>query len=127
MLKNTCVNGDPEVLVKWEKHNLEEASWENLNSLRLQFPDLDYIGDNVNYDGEGDDTAQRDQSLGPQHQATQIQTRPARESMMIFLTQTDKIAVSNVAKQSTLQAALAIYFSGDEIPSEAAATSLGKS
>ncbi|GJS13199.1 ty3-gypsy retrotransposon protein [Tanacetum coccineum] len=29
-------NGDPEVLVKWEKHNLEEATWENLNSLRLK-------------------------------------------------------------------------------------------
>ncbi|GJU52987.1 hypothetical protein Tco_1226701 [Tanacetum coccineum] len=46
---------------------------------------------------------------------------------MIFLTQTDKIAVSNGANQSTLQAALAINFLGDEIPSGAAATSLGKS
>ncbi|XP_076893783.1 uncharacterized protein LOC143545871 [Bidens hawaiensis] len=47
---NSCTNsnGDPKVLVKWEKHNLEEATWENLNSLKLQFPDLDYIGDNVN-------------------------------------------------------------------------------
>nr|GEY51404.1 hypothetical protein [Tanacetum cinerariifolium] len=66
----TDSNGDPKVLVKWEKHNLEEATWENLNSLKLQFPDLDYIGDNVNFEGEGDDTAQHDQSLSPQHQAT---------------------------------------------------------
>lgn len=48
----TNSNGDPEVLVKWEKHNLEEATWENLNSLKLQFPDLDYIEDNENSDGE---------------------------------------------------------------------------
>nr|GEY45617.1 hypothetical protein [Tanacetum cinerariifolium] len=53
----TNSNGDLEVLVKWEKHNLEEATWENLNSLKLQFPDLDYIGDNVNSEGKGDDTA----------------------------------------------------------------------
>ncbi|GJZ45481.1 ty3-gypsy retrotransposon protein, partial [Tanacetum coccineum] len=72
-------NGDPEVLVKWEKHSFEEATWENLTSLRLQFPDLDYIRDNVNSDGEGDDTAQHDQLHSPQHQATQIQTRPVRE------------------------------------------------
>nr|GEZ41747.1 peroxidase 64 [Tanacetum cinerariifolium] len=45
----TDSNGDPEVLVKWEKHNLEEATWENLNSLKLQFPNLDYIGDNVKF------------------------------------------------------------------------------
>ncbi|GJV03650.1 ty3-gypsy retrotransposon protein [Tanacetum coccineum] len=57
----------------------EEATWENLTSLRLQFPDLDYIRDNVNSNGEGDDTAQHDQSHSPQHQATQIQTRPVRE------------------------------------------------
>ncbi|GJU45175.1 ty3-gypsy retrotransposon protein [Tanacetum coccineum] len=49
----TSSNGDPEVLVKWEKHALEEATWENFNSLKLQFPDLDYIGDNVTSDGEG--------------------------------------------------------------------------
>ncbi|PWA82152.1 hypothetical protein CTI12_AA180780 [Artemisia annua] len=75
----TDSNGDPEVLIKWEKHSFEEATWENLTSLRLQFPDLDYIGDNVNSDGEGDDTTQHDQSPSPQHQATQIQTRPVRE------------------------------------------------
>nr|GEV57119.1 Ty3/gypsy retrotransposon protein [Tanacetum cinerariifolium] len=46
-------NGDPEVLVKWEKHALEEATWENFNSLKLQFPDLDYIGDNA-MDGKKD-------------------------------------------------------------------------
>nr|GEU33969.1 Ty3/gypsy retrotransposon protein [Tanacetum cinerariifolium] len=54
----TNSNSNPEVLVKWEKHNMEEATWENLNSLKLQFPNLDYIGDNVNSDGKGDDTAQ---------------------------------------------------------------------
>ncbi|GJZ65324.1 ty3-gypsy retrotransposon protein, partial [Tanacetum coccineum] len=43
----TDSNGDPEVLVKWEKHSFEEATWENLTSLRLQFLDLDYIGDNT--------------------------------------------------------------------------------
>nr|GEV71377.1 hypothetical protein [Tanacetum cinerariifolium] len=45
------------------------------------------------------------------------QGRLSREmkSKMIFLTQTDKIAVSNGAKQSTLQAALAIDFPGDEV------------
>ncbi|PWA92449.1 ribonuclease H-like domain-containing protein [Artemisia annua] len=75
----TDSNGDPEVLIKWEKHSFKEATWENLTSLRLQFPDLDYIGDNVNSDGEGDDATQHDQSPSPQHQATQIQTRPVKE------------------------------------------------
>ncbi|GJW81825.1 ty3-gypsy retrotransposon protein [Tanacetum coccineum] len=42
----TDSNGDPEVLVQWEKHRPKEATWENLTSLRQQFPDLDYIGDN---------------------------------------------------------------------------------
>ncbi|GJW06983.1 ty3-gypsy retrotransposon protein, partial [Tanacetum coccineum] len=46
----TDSNGDPEVLVKWEKHSFEEATWENLTSLRLQFLDLDYIGDNDEQD-----------------------------------------------------------------------------
>ena len=75
----TSSNGDPEVLVKWEKHALEEATWENFNSLKLQFPDLDYIGDNVTSDGEGDDTAQQDQSTSPQRQTAQIEARPTRE------------------------------------------------
>nr|GFD50636.1 hypothetical protein [Tanacetum cinerariifolium] len=30
----TDSNGDPEVLVQWEKHRPEEATWENLTSLR---------------------------------------------------------------------------------------------
>ncbi|GKE51669.1 ty3-gypsy retrotransposon protein [Tanacetum coccineum] len=72
-------NGDPEVLVKWEKHNLEEATWENLTSLKLQFPDCDYIEDNVNSEGEGDDTVQHVPSPSPQHQITQAQARPVRE------------------------------------------------
>ncbi|PWA72890.1 hypothetical protein CTI12_AA265830 [Artemisia annua] len=75
----TNSNGDPEVLVKWEKDNLEEATWENLNSLKLQFPDLDYIGDNVNSDGERDATAQQGQSPSPQHQTARIKARPTRE------------------------------------------------
>ncbi|GJZ14891.1 ty3-gypsy retrotransposon protein [Tanacetum coccineum] len=53
----TDSNGEPEVLIKWEKHHLEEATWENLNSLKLQFLDLDYIGDNVSSDGVGDDSS----------------------------------------------------------------------
>ncbi|GKC42238.1 ty3-gypsy retrotransposon protein [Tanacetum coccineum] len=72
-------NGDPEVLVKWEKHNLEEATWENLTSLKLQFPDCDYIEDNVNSEGYGDDTVQHVPSPSPQHQITQAQARPVRE------------------------------------------------
>ncbi|GJY72553.1 ty3-gypsy retrotransposon protein [Tanacetum coccineum] len=75
----TNSNGELEVLVKWEKHNLEEATWENFNSLKLQFPDLDYIGDNVTSDREGDNTAQHGQSPSPQHQAARIKARPARE------------------------------------------------
>ena len=73
------MNGDPEVLVKWEKHNLEEATWENLISLKLQFPDCDYIEDNVNSEGEGDDTVQHVPSPSPQHQITLAQARPVRE------------------------------------------------
>ncbi|GJW78613.1 ty3-gypsy retrotransposon protein [Tanacetum coccineum] len=75
----TDSNGDPEVLVKWEKHALEEATWENFNSLKLQFPDLDYIEDNVTSDGEGDDTAQTAQSTSPRPQTAQIKARPTRE------------------------------------------------
>ncbi|GKB98047.1 ty3-gypsy retrotransposon protein [Tanacetum coccineum] len=72
-------NGDPEVLVKWEKHNLEEATWENLSSLKLQFPDFDYIEDNVSSEGEGDDMGHDSQPPGPLHEDAQLPTRPVRE------------------------------------------------
>ncbi|XP_035836073.1 uncharacterized protein LOC118484192 [Helianthus annuus] len=74
-------NGENEILVKWSQLPIEEATWENVDSINTQFPGFVDIEDNASSQEEGDDTSQPGPSLDPAQQDTRPKRstkRPAR-------------------------------------------------
>lgn len=67
--------GKTQLLIKWEKRPLEEATWEDKDTLEEMFPSFTNIADNEVSQGEGDDTDHPRTTPDP----TQQHARPKRE------------------------------------------------
>lgn len=70
-------NGAKQLLVKWEKHPLEEATWEDTDTLNAQFPGFTDIEGNVDFEEVGIDM---DQTNTEAHKDHVTSSRPKRES-----------------------------------------------
>ncbi|XP_076932401.1 uncharacterized protein LOC143597915 [Bidens hawaiensis] len=68
-------HGKTQLLIKWEKKPLEEATWEDKDTLEEMFPSFTNIADNEVSQGEGDYMDQARTTPDPAQQ----QARPKRE------------------------------------------------